>query len=62
MSSLVDSLGRRVTTLRISLTDRCNFRCVYCMPPEGLAVMPTSLRTSPTRRPGRDIPTNRDRS
>ena len=42
MSSLIDSFGRRVTTLRISLTDRCNFRCVYCMPPEGLPVMPTS--------------------
>ncbi|MDQ1345498.1 MAG: 3,8-cyclase [Pseudomonadota bacterium] len=29
---LVDSLGRRVRDLRISITDRCNFRCVYCMP------------------------------
>jgi len=28
---LVDSFGRRVTYLRISLTDRCDFRCVYCM-------------------------------
>ncbi|MEE9269193.1 MAG: GTP 3',8-cyclase MoaA [Candidatus Krumholzibacteria bacterium] len=42
MSALIDSFGRRVTTLRISLTDRCNFRCVYCMPPEGLSVMPTA--------------------
>lgn len=33
---LVDGYGRRVTNLRISLTDRCNFRCVYCMPPEGI--------------------------
>lgn len=37
---LVDQHGRRVTTLRISLTDRCNFRCVYCMPPEGQVYMP----------------------
>jgi len=33
---LVDRFGRRATTLRVSLTDRCNFRCVYCMPPEGM--------------------------
>jgi len=31
---LVDALGRRVRDLRISVTDRCNFRCVYCMPRE----------------------------
>ena len=35
--SLVDSRGRVVTDLRVSLTDRCNFRCTYCMPAEGLA-------------------------
>jgi len=29
-----DSLGRPVRDLRISVTDRCNFRCVYCMPKE----------------------------
>ena len=29
---LVDTLGRRLHDLRISVTDRCNFRCVYCMP------------------------------
>jgi len=39
---LVDQHGRRVTTLRISLTDRCNFRCVYCMPPEGVSYIPRS--------------------
>src|SRR5438477_4133991 len=33
---LVDSFGRPMGDLRISLTDRCNFRCVYCMPEEGL--------------------------
>ena len=33
---LVDSYGRHISDLRISITDRCNFRCVYCMPEEGL--------------------------
>src|SRR5262249_6833015 len=33
---LIDSYGRRVKDLRISITDRCNFRCVYCMPEDGL--------------------------
>ena len=32
--SLLDKLGRPVRDLRISVTDRCNFRCVYCMPKE----------------------------
>jgi cyclic pyranopterin phosphate synthase len=31
-----DSFGRRIDYLRISVTDRCNLRCVYCMPPEGV--------------------------
>jgi len=33
--ALTDSFGRHVTYARISLTDRCNYRCVYCMPAEG---------------------------
>ncbi len=33
---LIDSFGRRVSDLRISITDRCNFRCGYCMPAEGM--------------------------
>lgn len=33
---LVDRLERRVRYLRVSLTDRCNMRCTYCMPPEGI--------------------------
>jgi cyclic pyranopterin phosphate synthase len=37
---LVDSFGRVATDLRISLTDRCNLRCTYCMPAEGLDWMP----------------------
>ncbi len=32
----VDNFGRTITYLRISVTDRCNLRCVYCMPREGL--------------------------
>ena len=33
---LVDGHGRRIEDLRVSVTDRCNFRCQYCMPAEGL--------------------------
>lgn len=33
---LQDQYGRQITYLRISVTDRCNFRCVYCMPAEGV--------------------------
>ncbi|MBX9878432.1 MAG: GTP 3',8-cyclase MoaA [Candidatus Obscuribacterales bacterium] len=36
MNKLVDTFGRKHTYLRISVTDRCNLRCSYCMPPEGL--------------------------
>src|SRR4051794_22887292 len=32
--SVMDTLGRPLRDLRISVTDRCNFRCVYCMPKE----------------------------
>jgi cyclic pyranopterin phosphate synthase len=35
-SSIVDKHGRNVDYLRISVTDLCNFRCLYCMPPEGI--------------------------
>ena len=38
---LVDKYGRVATDLRVSLTDRCNLRCQYCMPAEGLDWMPT---------------------
>ena len=37
---LADSYGRVATDLRVSLTDRCNLRCAYCMPPEGLEWLP----------------------
>ncbi|HEX2774211.1 MAG TPA: GTP 3',8-cyclase MoaA [Micromonosporaceae bacterium] len=38
--ALVDRYGRVATDLRVSLTDRCNLRCSYCMPAEGLAWLP----------------------
>ena len=40
MQPLVDRFGRVATDLRVSLTDRCNLRCTYCMPPEGLDWLP----------------------
>lgn len=39
---LVDSFGRMHTYLRISLTERCNLRCQYCMPAEGVELTPNS--------------------
>jgi cyclic pyranopterin phosphate synthase len=36
MGQLADSYGRRIKSMRISITDKCNFRCTYCMPAEGL--------------------------
>ena len=38
---LADSFGRVATDLRVSLTDRCNLRCAYCMPAEGLPWLPS---------------------
>jgi cyclic pyranopterin phosphate synthase len=37
---LVDPFGRTIRDLRISITDRCNFRCTYCMPEEGMKWLP----------------------
>jgi GTP 3',8-cyclase len=39
---LVDPFGRVIRDLRISVTDRCNFRCTYCMPAEGMTWLPRS--------------------
>ncbi len=39
---LLDSFGRRINYLRISVTDRCNLRCIYCMPEEGIPLIPQS--------------------
>ncbi|GII22324.1 GTP 3',8-cyclase MoaA [Planosporangium mesophilum] len=38
--ALIDRYQRVATDLRVSLTDRCNLRCTYCMPPEGLPWLP----------------------
>ncbi|EUA50932.1 molybdenum cofactor biosynthesis A domain protein [Mycobacterium xenopi 3993] len=44
---LVDTYGRIATDLRVSLTDRCNLRCTYCMPAEGLDWLPTDQLLRP---------------
>jgi cyclic pyranopterin phosphate synthase len=41
-SQAIDQYGRTIEYLRISVTDRCNFRCLYCMPEEGLQWLPKS--------------------
>ena len=40
MTQLTDGSGRKINYLRISVTDKCNFRCLYCMPDEGLRWLP----------------------
>ena len=40
VEDLVDGFGRVHRDLRISITDRCDFRCTYCMPAEGLPWLP----------------------
>src|SRR6185312_9473776 len=40
MERLVDGWGREIRSLRVSVTDKCNFRCRYCMPAEGLEWLP----------------------
>jgi cyclic pyranopterin phosphate synthase len=42
MTQLLDRSGRTINYLRISVTDKCNFRCLYCMPEEGLQWLPKS--------------------
>ena len=37
---MIDQYGRTIEYLRISVTDRCNLRCVYCMPEEGIEQLP----------------------
>jgi len=37
---MIDPFNRRIDYLRVSITDRCNFRCVYCMPEEGFPATP----------------------
>ena len=45
---LIDTFGRIATDLRVSLTDRCNLRCRYCMPAEGLDWLPGETLLSPS--------------
>jgi GTP 3',8-cyclase len=40
MTGLSDPFNRPINYLRISVTDRCNLRCVYCLPPEGISLLP----------------------
>ncbi len=40
MDPLVDGWGREIKSVRVSVTDKCNFRCTYCMPAEGLQWLP----------------------
>lgn len=37
---MTDGYGRKIEYLRMSVTDACNLRCVYCMPPDGMAECP----------------------
>lgn len=39
MNGLTDRFRRTIDYMRISVTDRCNLRCIYCMPPEGFPPM-----------------------
>ena len=45
--ALVDSYGRRINYLRVSLIDHCNLRCVYCMPLHGLRFLPRQELLTP---------------
>ena len=40
MTDSVDRFGRRINYLRLSVTDRCNLRCLYCMPADGIPLIP----------------------
>ena len=42
MTGLSDLFNRPINYLRISVTDRCNLRCIYCLPPEGINLLPHS--------------------
>jgi len=42
VGGLSDSFQRPISYLRISITDRCNLRCIYCMPPGGISLIPRS--------------------
>lgn len=52
MTDLVDNFGRAHDTLRVSVTDRCNLRCRYCMPEEGIDCHPGRNSSPTSRLPG----------
>ncbi len=37
---IIDTYGRKINCLRLSVTDRCNLRCRYCMPADGVPLLP----------------------
>lgn len=47
MTKLIDAHGRVVRSLRLSVTDRCNLRCTYCMPASGIVVAPRRQLLAP---------------
>lgn len=47
IDQLKDSYGRDISYLRLSVTDRCPFRCVYCLPPEGIKLLPIDKYLTP---------------
>ena len=54
---MTDGYGRKIEYLRMSVTDACNLRCVYCMPPDGMKECPCRQAMSAdefvgVRRPG----------
>ena len=40
MHKLIDSFGRQISYVRLAVTDRCNLRCQYCMPAQGIDIVP----------------------
>lgn len=49
-AALRDGFGRRLDYLRLSITDRCNLRCLYCLPPQGVASGPEPLTAAEIER------------
>ena len=41
---MIDRMGRKIDYLRISVTDRCNLRCIYCMPEDGVKLVGDIVR------------------
>jgi MoaA/NifB/PqqE/SkfB family radical SAM enzyme len=54
MQGLRDGFGRRIDYLRLSVTDRCDLRCAYCMRTAQTVVLEQTLRRSPCAKPWRD--------